>query len=119
MNKITLSGIKNMSQTEIKNLNANDRDLIRDITLTLENNSMTYEQIKRYIISLQKKQVKGNYNYVLAVKGMLNISDTNIKNVYMSSFCNKNTKISNFISVNDRVIIARNLLDSFIDSQWN
>lgn len=119
MNKITLSGIKNMSTTEIKNLKEDDKDAVRDIMLTLENNSSTYNQVVNYVKSLQKKQAKGNYNYSLAVKGMLNISDKNIKDVYMNNFCNKNSKISNLVNINDRVIIARDLLENYINDRFN
>lgn len=117
MKKITLANLKNMSMEEIQGLKESDSDAVRDVTLTLENNSIFYNWLKTYIISTQKKIEKGNYNYSLAVKGMLNLTDKGTKEFYMKDFCN-NTNLNSLLNVNDRIIVARDILDNNIGSQW-
>lgn len=118
MNKITLNGIKNMNMDQINTLKEIDTDMVRDITLTLENNYNFYNSMKNYIISTQKKIKKETYNYSLTIKGMLNITDHFIKNEYIRNYCN-NQKISSVLSVNDRIIIARDILNDNINDCWN
>ena len=91
-----------------------DADAIRDVYLTLENNYKTVEELELYGESLEKKISKGAFNYGLALKGIRNIIDKNIKSEYMKKFCS-HTNINNFLDIDDRIYLYIYFLEDLIE----
>ena len=91
----------------------NATDLVRDLCLTLENNSKTVKELEQYGETLKKKIDKNIFNYGLALKGIRAIIDRNIKSEYMELFC-ENTNLNNFICIDDRIYLYIYFLETII-----
>ena len=91
-----------------------DADAVRDVYLTLENNYKTVKELELYGESLEKKILKGAFNYGLALKGIKNIIDKNIKSEYMEKYCS-HTNINNFLDIDDRIYLYIYFLEYLIE----
>lgn len=116
MKKVSIKTMLTMSKQELFNINPIDEITINDLNLTMENDSKFYENTLVYAKNLSKKQAKGTFNYNLALKGAFNLVNNYIKYSYIPNNCSRNTRIDNLISVNDRIILSKMLLDEILEN---
>ena len=113
-NKITLSNLKNLTKEEINSLKAHDEILVNDFILSMENDYNTCKRLENISNNYSKKINKGVFNYALGVKGLLPVIEYFGKE-YIKQYCPKNTKYTTLVSINDRIIIACNLLNNILE----
>lgn len=92
-----------------------DYDMVRDLYLTLENNYKTVKELETYGENLKKKINKDIFNYGLALKGIRNIIDKNIKSEYIEVFCSTDTNLKNLINIDDRIYLYIYFLESLLE----
>ena len=114
MKKLTLTNLKNYTKEELNNIIADDEQLTTDIELSVVNEYKYSLMLEQLQTNYSRKIKKDAFNYALAVKGVLNIVDSYIKEIYIKNYCNSLTTIKNLITVNDRIFISRNLLDDIL-----
>ena len=115
MLKVTLKNLKNLTKEEINSLQANDEILVNDFVLSMENDYNTCKRLENISKNYSKKINKGVFNYSLGVKGLLSVVEY-FGNEYIKQYYPKNTKYTNLVSINDRFIIACNLLNNILEN---
>ncbi len=113
MKKLTLAGIKNMSETELKGLKAIDEVATTEYILCIENMREIYFLLVAYKKTLDKKISKDQFNYTLAVKGIQNIIDRGFKQ-YIKDFSSPGATIKDIVNINDRIYIYNYFLEKFL-----
>ena len=114
MLKVTLKNLKNLTKEEINSLQANDEILVNDFVLSMQNDYNTCKRLENISNNYSKKINKGVFNYALGVKGLLPVIEY-YGNEYIKLYCSSNIKYTNLVSINDRIIIACNLLNNILE----
>ena len=113
--RMTLANIKDMTEESIKNIEATDEHLTTELILFTANEYDIYKNLQCYKENLRKKIDKNIFDYAKAVHGVRNIIDTSIKR-YLKLFTTY-TRISDYISVNDRIYIYKHFIDEILNDE--
>lgn len=114
--EFNLNSMKNLSKAEVQNIinvASIDEVKVNDVTLTLENNSIFYNNMKAYTKTVAKKK---EFNFGLGLKGIQNIIDKAIKEFYIKPFCTAGTRIDSFLSKEERLYIYDYFLNDVIEA---
>ena len=101
MSSFNLNNLKNLNENEVNGIiklaNNIDEHKVGEVTLVLDNDHEFYNIKKEYIKMVAKKKV---FNYGLCLKGVQNLVDRSIKDIYL---CDKNIRIDRFLNKNERL----------------
>ena len=114
--EFNLKDMRNLSKAEVENIinvASIDEVKVNDVALTLENNSIFYNNMKAYTKTVAKKK---QFNFGLGLKGIQNIIDKAIKEFYIKPFCTAGTRIDSFLSKEERLYIYDYFLNDVIEA---
>ena len=97
-----------------KNLSkAVDKDLVRDLTLIIENDGDIYRRFTTPVINnLKRKKAKGQFDEELAVQAFVHVVENALRQPYFYRYYSYDIKT---VSVPERYAVAKELLDGAMD----
>lgn len=115
--------IRFINLSDMENIECVDPDAVRDIALTIINDSNGYNRRKALFNNYAKKAIKSIkendetlFNEGLALKGIVNnIIVPYLKTDYIKYYCTKGTKVSDILCINDRYKVAEEVFGYYSD----
>jgi hypothetical protein len=97
-----------------KNLSKSvDKDLVRDLTLIIENDGDIYRRFTTPVINnLKRKKAKGQFDEELAVQAFVHVVENALRQPYFYRYYSYDIKT---VSVPERYAVAKELLDGAMD----
>ncbi len=90
-----------------------DKDLVRDLTLILENDGEVYRRsITPVINNLKKKRAKGQFDEKLAIQAFFHVVEGALRQPYFYRYYSYSIST---VSVPERYAVAKELLDGFME----
>ena len=95
-----------------------DNDLVRDLTLILENDGEVYRRsITPVINNLKKKKAKGQFDEKLAIQAFFHVVEGALKQSWFKHYYSYSIET---VSVPERYAVAKELLDGFMEEiEWD
>lgn len=90
-----------------------DKDLVRDLTLIIENDGDIYRRFTTPVINnLKRKKAKGQFDEELAVQAFVHVVENALRQPYFYRYYSYDIKT---VSVPERYAVAKELLDGVMD----
>ena len=122
INKMIPETVTYSASESVKNVISTDANVdMENIVVTYQidstdlSNYKTVKELEVYGENLKKKINKDIFNYGLALKGIRNIIDKNIKSEYIDVFCSTDTNLKNLINIDDRIYLYIYFLESLLE----